>query len=511
MRSSRLTIALTALLAGTATGWFFAPVPSAGPNQSKVSKSSPESSTPTPPVANPAPTAPAENEFVARLHEILSIGKREKRERAVRSIADGMSIPEIRDALQRLEGIRVRERDRIRNLLLAQWGILDPKGAMVFAMDRGNLAERIDAVNAVLGGWVEKDASSAEAWVAALPTGPLRGEAMGILVKGLAISDPKHALQLAQDSKNIVFRSYFVSTDGGSPLVHALFDKWLDDDPKAAAEAAIALPDSVHFRKTALHVIGKRWASKDIDAALAWAESNTPVLDNADHQSNPLTGVVDGWLTTDPAAAIAWLNDLPDGDGKVGLIRAMVSCVDDRDPAQAMDLAIVIPPGSMREQAIIYSARSWLQSDPGSAAKWAFQQEDESIRRTSLRSVAAEWMRNDPAGARGWIDSLPADVARDTMLGDAIGMIANGVSWGGSSYMGFVETMSSEAIQNAAQTIEQISDVTQRKTAYTTLAGKWLSRDPQAAQAWIGSLPVTNEEKEALLKAKAPPWPPKRK
>lgn len=514
MRSSTLTTTFASLVGGVLTGWFFTSPRVADSGQTRISNTTAIASTPALPGSLSSSSAPrSENEFVARLHDILSIDQRAKRERAILSVADGMSVSEIRDALDRLDEIKLRERGRVRKLLLARWGELDPEGAISYAMGRQDLGERTEFVSAVLAGWCEKDVKSAEGWIVALPTGPLKREAMEALVKALAVSDPRHALQLAQDPKNVPFQSYGISSDSGSPLVHALFDKWLDDDPKAAAEAAIALPSSVHFRDAALHVVGKRWAEKDLDAALAWANSNAPVMDNSDYQRNPLTGVLNGWLTADPDAAIEWLNESPDGEGKVGLIRSLVSQVYGHDPGLAMNLAIVIPPGSMREQAIVHSARNWLMSEPQSAAKWALQQEDDSIRRIALRSVAAEWMHNDPSGAREWINSLPSDAVRETTLQDAIGMIANGVTWETSGYMtkGYIDMMSSEAIQSAAQTIEQISDVAQRKAAYTKFAARWLSRDPQAAQAWIGSLPVAAEEKDALLKAKAPPWPPNRK
>jgi hypothetical protein len=241
-----------------------------------------------------------------------------------------------------------------------------------------------------------------------------------------------------------------------------------------------------------------------------WAQTNTPKMDTSEYQQNPLTGVLNGWIAKDPKAAIEWINNYPDGDAKVGLIRSLVSHIDDTNPAEATTLASVIPPGNMREQAMVSAARSWLDSNPTAAAAWALQQEDEDVRRISLRSVAAEWMRHDPTGIRNWINSLPPDATTDTMMRDAVEMVVNGVSWGNRSYMGFIDSMSGEAIQNVADFTGRIRDESERMKAYTTLAGKWLKRDPKAARTWIEGLPVSATEKEQLLQAKAKPWPPAR-
>lgn len=513
MRNSTLSLAIASLLAGAFTGWFLAPSLIPASTHTQILNVAADSSTPPPPAVTPSTVAVRpDNEFMTRLHDVLSIGNRAKREHAILSVADGMSVAEIGEALDRLETVHLRERNRIRKLLLARWGELDPQNAVAYAMRVANQGDRITAVNAVLGGWLENDAKSAEAWIVNLPNGPVKREAMEELVESLGVSDPRHALQLAQDPRNVPFRGYGISPDGGSPLVHALFDKWLDDDPEAAAAAAVALPNSVHFRDTALHVIGKRWAEKDLEAALAWADLNSPAMDNAEHQNNPRTGVLAAWLKSDPTAAIAWLNDSPDGDGKVGLVRSMVSHIYTSDPATAMELSIVIPPGSMREKAIVQTARNWLASEPQSAAKWALQQEDDSIRRMALRSVAAEWMRNDLAGAREWINSLPRDATTDTMLRDAFGMLANGVSWAGSSYMGdgFFSMMSSDGIQGASQMIDRISDVTQREAAYAAFAGRWMAHDPKAAAAWVDGLPVSDAQKAKLKIPAKSSFPPRR-
>jgi uncharacterized membrane protein len=501
-----LLFGLATFVPGVITGWL------AGPSLAATYRSEPqtgsETEIPTAHLAGNALSSTSESEFMARLHDALSISHRAQCDRAIAALADGLNVPEIRDALERLDKIHLRERGRIRKALLARWGELDPEGAIAFAMTVSNASDRAEAVSAVLGGWIEKDAQAAETWVAALQPGALKTSALRTLVRGIAISNPRHALELAQD---IPSESFFgVSSDGVSDLVHTIFDKWIDDDPMAAAAAASKLPAKLQIRDMAMHLIGKRWAERDLDRALAWVESlQFNMSSTAGHQVNALTGVLETWLTKNPNAAIDWMNNFPDDSAKVGLLQTMAFNLAARNPADAVALAMAIPPGSARDQALSYPIYSWIRNEPNAAADWALHHDDENARRVALQNVASDWIRDDPATARAWIHSLPGGATKDTMLLDAATVIANGISYGDRYDGPLIGSMSSKAIQTAAEALMEIGDATQRTTACLTLAGKWLSIDPEAARTWISSLPVTPQEKEELLKAKANQWPPR--
>jgi hypothetical protein len=498
---------LATFVPGVITGWLVGPSPAATYRSEPRTQSATE--LPTAHLAGSALSSASESEFMARLHDALSISHPTQRDKAITALADGLNGPEIRDALERLDKIHLRERSRVRRALLARWGELDPEGAIAFAMTVSNASDRAEAVSAVLGGWIEKDAQAAETWVAALPPGALKTSALRTLVGAVAISNPRHALELAQD---IPYESFFgVSRDGASEIVHTIFDKWIDDDPVAAADAASKLPAKVEIRNMAMHVIGKRWAEKDLDRALAWVESLQLNMSSAvGHQVNALTGVLETWLTKNPNAAVDWMNNFPDGSAKVGLLQTMSFNLAVRNPADAVSLAMAIPSGSARVQALSYPIYSWIRNEPNAAADWALHNEDESVRRVALRNVASDWIRDDPAAARAWIDSLPPGDTKDAMLLDAANMISKGISYGDRQDGPLIGSMSPKAIQTAAESLMGISDANQRREACLALAGKWLSIDPEAARDWIESLPFSEAEKSALLQAKPKPSSPPR-
>jgi hypothetical protein len=496
MRNDQVIFSLAALLVGTLAGWFVDYSPrSMALGEGKAATSPARLSSAG---HSPNSSVPADI-FAERLHNAFGIAKHEKRERAITGIADDMTVDELRDALQRLGKIHVRERARIRTVLLARWGELDPTAAIRYAASLANLADRSPAVCAVIGHWVGKDPRAAEAWVVALPPGAMKTDALAALVEGLAVNEPHRALQLAQGNPA---EGFGIPRYGHSNLVPSLFDKWLVDDPAAAADAAAKLPASAYFRDSALNLIARRWAEKDLARALAWAQSLGP---NVDRSNTAMTGSLLTWLTKDPDAAMAWLNEYPDGDLKLGLVRNIASNLNSEDPALAMHLAVAIPSGIAREQSIDESMRMWLCDNPAAAAQWALQQDDTKTRRVALRRVAIQRLMDDPKEARDWITSLPPSAVKDTMLHDATMMIVDGLRGERVSLNPLLGTMSPESIQNSARVLSEISDTQIRMAACTALAAKWLSHDEPSARAWIESLPVSPAEKAELLKAKPKP------
>src|SRR5262245_35059658 len=203
---SRLFLGLSAFILGALSGWLASPSPGASDIRNSFAPPSAPRPAPSPPSESDSlRPSQSDNDFASRLHNALSISKRSKRSRAILAAAKGMSVTEIQAALAKLEVLPLRERDEIRNALLAEWSKLDPESAIRYVMALPNLSERKDAVSVVVGIWFGKDPSAAESWVLALPAGPLRNEAMATLVESLAVSNPRHALKLAQDSRNLEF------------------------------------------------------------------------------------------------------------------------------------------------------------------------------------------------------------------------------------------------------------------------------------------------------------------
>lgn len=366
--------------------------------------------------------------------------------RAIAAIADGLNAAELREALAQLEKTHLPDRDRVRDPLLARLAELDPVGAMQLAQAVSDVAERSSATRAVISAWAESDLPAAEKWVAAIPSGPVKTTALTALAETVAVTDPASALSFAQQ---IPYRS-FMRTYGqdGPDLIHALFDKWIEEDPAAAAAAAARLPQSAQFRELALYLVAKSWAEADFNRAVKWAES----LPGGNNEANDkaLSGVLEVWMTKDAGAALDWLKQQPDGAAKKALLKTVFQSSEmfGLDPSRLIDLALLQPRGFPQERAVDAAAQAWTEKDPLATYQWAMRQTDDRVRANALKRVAAGWFSHDPSGASQWFNSLPASEDKSAMLENAVRLILSGEKWGNYGAMPLIRFMSVDAIHS---------------------------------------------------------------
>ena len=495
-------VALAVFAIGLAGGWFLKPLLVV--NQETRSEAFSETAAErhaAPHGANPvSPSGEPANEFTSRLHDALSIRSRSKRERTLSAINDDFDAAQIREALARLDKMTISQREQVRAGLLARWGELDPEAAMEYALALSRTPEKRAAVNAVLNGWAEKDARAAARWIAELPEGVLKNAALGTLIKAVTKTDPPQALALLQGSLSLKARR--MSRDS-TDLVQAVFGHWAEKNLGEAATAAAQLDKP--FCDTALSFVGERWARSDLAGALAWARAQPNDLakrrlEASSSTTNAVTGVLETWINRDPEAAMTWLENLPEGNERANLIQCALLCTYQQDPAHAMELALMIPEGIAQESALGFAVGSWADTDPAGAFTWATGQPDEKVRRTTLKLVASRWLSADPNGASQWIASLPASPAKDGMVSDAARLILEGETLGRTRQNPSIDRMPGDGYRAIAQVVANISDPPSRDAALEKLAGLWLSKNSDAARAWIVESMLSPTVKERLLK-----------
>ena len=243
---------------------------------------------------------------------------------------------------------------------------------------------------------VEKDEGAAAKWVSELADGILRNAVLDTLITAVAATDPQYALTLLTTVPTS--KSPWARIE----IVQSIFEKWAERDPRDAAAAAAQLGAS--FRDNASYFVGMRWANADINGALAWAlsQATNPAesrLRESSFTRNALTGVVSTWMHMDAEAAMKWLSELPEGNQRANLIQSTFLLTEHEDPARAIQLAMMIPPGVPQEVALQDATRSWAQFDPAGALAWVTQQPDEHVRQTALKVIATQWINSDPKGA----------------------------------------------------------------------------------------------------------------
>ncbi|MDQ3621609.1 MAG: hypothetical protein M3463_03845 [Verrucomicrobiota bacterium] len=517
------------------------------------------------PAANGStPSAPAElpnetsetKDFFSRVHMALSLRSSDKRARALSTITDGLDAAQIQDALARLQNSRISNRDEIIVQLFARWGGIDPQAAMESARGLSKTSESRQAMLAVLGGWVGKDAGAAERWVAELPDGLLKNSARESLIGAIAINDPKHACTLARDLSP--------SWPASQKLAESIFLEWAGTNPREAAAHAAELPPG-GLRNSALRVVANTWAEMNVAEALAWAESEP----DPDLEIRPvgsvgpslLTAVLQTWVKKDSQAVARWLEQLPDGEKKAALSSNACTFLMSAppNPQVTMDLAMMLPEGAQRDAALQQSAqqiawwdpaaglacvrqqsdphvrktilsglishlsgddlrsalhfaeglpghgkedvisierdggtRSWRLTDPATLAAWAVKQPNNQ---ESLSRIATAWAEEDPESAAEWLRSLsgPAkDKALQRIFDRSVARIP-----GNSAYL------TATHFQTTERWVSMMNDQQARQSAYEKLARTWLDMDAESARAWLSASPLPRDLKERVLNSAA--------
>jgi hypothetical protein len=540
---------------GMICGWSARPyLSSRGGSEALASPSAAKAQGATTSASNEAPKdSAAPSDFFSRVHAALSIPARRNRARAIQGVADGLNAAQIQEALGRLEKIRIPHRDEIVAQLLARWGELDPQAAIEFARLIAKAPAQREAVNAVLGAWVENDAASAERWVAELPEGMLQNSAWEGLIKALATADPKRALLLAGKC-NLPWQNAEVIADG-------IFPHWIAVNPEEAAKHALELEDGA-LRNVALRTVARQWARTSLPEALAWADSlpdqdfTVKMLNHTG--STPIYALLDAWIEKDPAAVVSWLSQLPEGDKKAAL--SMSACTflmsENPTPQLAMQLAMMLPEGAQRNGALQQlasqvaswnpaAALEWLHlpmeaaqrgvilsglishlsgdelmsalqfaerldasgkenaisikssdgrlmwnlADPATLAKWAEKQPNNQ---EYLNRIASSWTQRDPDGASRWLQTLPSP-ARDAALRGILDEAFFRVP---------IDTPLDTArhFQEAERWIQHLSSMQAREAAYEKLAERWVKMDSEFARAWLKDSPLSQATKDRLSK-----------
>lgn len=161
-----------------------------------------------------------------------------------------------------------------------------------------------------------------------------------------------------------------------------------------------------------------------------------------------LSVVARGWVDQNRAHALAWAQGLADTDERERVLVEILSRVAQTDPAAAVRLRQEIT----RDQ--------WDDSE--------------------LTNLAQRWAESDLGSVLGWIDSLPPGAQRDQLTARAA----------------FIQSQNNPA--EAAQLVmDRVPPGEAQTEALISVVHQWAQRDPDAASAWVESIP------ERLLRERA--------
>jgi len=185
--------------------------------------------------------------------------------------------------------------------------------------------------------------------------------------------------------------------------LQAAFDLWASDDREAARSWLSRLPESKQRTE-----LGNRFAATlaiegDLDAAMRY------FVPSAGKDSDEAVREIASTKTrTDPAAAAAWLANLPPeaGAGAVNAAESVVGPWFEKAPSEVAKWIETLPSGALRDKALYAFTYRARDADPFVSAEWLALIEDPKAKTEMAMFVFQDMRRNDPAAARAWIQNL---------------------------------------------------------------------------------------------------------
>jgi hypothetical protein len=230
-------------------------------------------------------------------------------------------------------------------------------------------------------------------------------------------------------------------------LVLGLISAWVKSDAAAARRAIDALPPTPYRTELVDHHNGAMVRFRPAEALAA------AVRGSGQPQAIKFRDAALALVRTDLDAAAAWIemvpSDLP--GARDTLTRAVAKAMAERDTPKAGAWVPNLKSTDDLAAASEEVAYTWAGSDPDAAAKWALALEPGRVRDAALRALVFRCSPSTPDQAFAW----------------------------------------ALHIENPGL----------REIALATAASEWTAKDPAAARAAIGSAPVSDATRAALLEA----------
>jgi hypothetical protein len=424
----------------------------------------------------------------AAMRSALALGDDLDRAVRLREIARGIAPKDMPAALEQAGALPEGERYEAISILGAQWGRTAPQVALDFALHWKVEDGRSPLLSASMEAWTVQAPDEAATWIGRLPLGENRDKAFAAMLGIAAKRVPQRIPEL--------LRNHAVR-DHENWMVSRAFGKWAQNDPSAAAAAALLLPQRKSVRDSALAQVAEAWAENDPSAALTWVDqTGEPSLrrklatvvaiqwgrkdptaafayalqpGHRDPQSSALLSVVSGWAADDPAAAQTAVLALPQGRSRDEALQGLVTGM--RAEA-ALALLAQLPGGSKNGELFNDVVRGLDIEEMSMAANYVGSLPPGSLRIQMSGGLAVKWAESDLDGALAWAKQLPSGRERDGTLAQLA------YYWASASPREAVELLARESAGGP------------RDYGLENALRVWTQSAPEEALAWVLAQPV---------------------
>jgi hypothetical protein len=387
--------------------------------------------------------------------------------------------------------------------IASEWAIDDPAKAAE-RLAKLPASVQADGVASIAKVWAGKDGPAAMAWAQSLTDPNQKKLALAAVAGGLAAKDPEAALaslkSLDPKTRRTGMASVFetlVDLDFDSALERA--SALSDPDERTAAldiisggggqdpfanyvdrsrtadqlTKLIAKVPSGPTREKLLYQLGNQLGSSksgEMESMLAgYPPEDRQILQN---------GVLMGLSEEDPSRALEFLQSLPSGQIDPYTERRILSNLAQKDPDAALRAALDSPSEEAKTEGVSHVFAQMAMTNPEAAAQRLASLPVGSVAHNSaLTSLTSRWASQDPEAARDWVAGLKGvDQSR--------------------AFDALVPAMADSNPKLAAETLGtylnsspvEVSD--ELNSAAATIVSRWSRIDPQAAEAFVESLPA---------------------
>lgn len=305
---------------------------------------------------------------------------------------------------------------------------------------------------AVVDAWGEQDPNAALEWVLAHPAPDGSGESR---------VDSLMAELTRRDAAAAIARWDAASAEQQGKWLPTLTREWAIQDPAAAsrwAEQQWRLGHGI----VGLVRGAESWIRTDAAGAVAFLKEVLPTV----RQPSDRQELVELWVTAEPSAALGALSEVVPAQGRDSVLSRLLPMAVAADPASAVAAVSGIRDPVLRGQTISNIGLQWSSRDPENAVNWAVSLPPGSEQTAAIRAVYQSWSATQFNGAKASLERLNS-IQRDQAL------------------VGIIHERMNTSVAQAADLGLLVSDSQTRSELLDSVLQRWGRSNPAAAATWL--------------------------
>lgn len=212
------------------------------------------------------------------------------------------------------------------------------------------------ALLALVEPWTQTDPKGMATFALGLPAGEVQTRYLTEACRQLAMRDLPGTVELLQPLADAALRQSILEQAARScDLPHV----------NQAAKYIATLPAG-DDQQAAIKGLLSTWTPADPETAVNWLCA----FPETNAQPEHVASVIKAWSQTEPAAVAGWLTNSPAGNVSEGTINAFLEGVVGKYPEFAAQWTQSVADETRRQKYQVQVARQWLTTDPSAALKW---------------------------------------------------------------------------------------------------------------------------------------------